>query len=140
MALRRPLRPGWTPRRRLAIAAATASGAAATSGAPPVVGGAFPGFAYDGTKKRVGTAEYEQLRTNWAEVVPLRHAALASPADLEELRSVVRDTAAAGKRLRVVGSAHSFSHLCDAPDETMLSLAFMAGIGPPRHRACHTSP
>ena len=38
--------------------------------------------------KSTGTAEYEQLRTNWGECVPFRHRALASPADLTELQEV----------------------------------------------------
>jgi hypothetical protein len=90
-----------------------------------VVPGAFPNHAFSAEAKSVGTAEYEQLRTNWAECVPFRHDTLASPSDLTELQQVVREA----EKLRVVGSAHSFSHLADAPDATMLSLAFMARIG-----------
>ena len=95
---------------------------ARAAGAVP---GAFPGHPYDPRKKAEGTAEYEQLRTNWGECVPYRHERLASPADLSELQQVVSET----EKLRMVGSAHSFSHLSDAPDATMLSLAFMARIG-----------
>ena len=95
---------------------------ARAAGAVP---GAFPGHPYDPRKKAEGTAEYEQLRTNWGECVPYRHGRLASPADLSELQQVVSET----EKLRMVGSAHSFSHLSDAPDATMLSLAFMARIG-----------
>ena len=110
--LSRPLRCG----------AAAPAGLRALSSAVP---NAFPNHAYSPEKKSAGTADYEQLRTNWAEVVPYRHAALASPSDLTELQQVVRDA----EKLRVVGSAHSFSHLSDAPGATMLSLAFMARIG-----------
>lgn len=38
---------------------------------------AFPGHAYSPEKKAMGSADYEQLRTNWAELVPYRHATLA---------------------------------------------------------------
>lgn len=90
-----------------------------------VVPGAFPNYAYSPEAKSVGSAEYERLQTNWAECVPFRHSALASPSDLVELQQVVKEA----EKLRVVGSAHSFSHLADAPGATMLSLAFMARIG-----------
>ncbi len=87
--------------------------------------GAFPNHSFSPHAKSVGSADYEQLKTNWGECVPFRHRSLASPSDLPELQQVVRDA----EKLRVVGSAHSFSHLVDAPDATMLSLAFMARIG-----------
>ena len=110
---------GWGAR---AAGAATTQRRALSSATVP---GAFPGHPYDPRKKAEGTAEYEQLRTNWGECVPYRHGRLASPADLSELQQVVSET----EKLRMVGSAHSFSHLSDAPDATMLSLAFMARIG-----------
>ena len=110
---------GWGAR---AAGAATTQRRALSSATVP---GAFPGHPYDPRKKAEGTAEYEQLRTNWGECVPYRHECLASPADLSELQQVVSET----EKLRMVGSAHSFSHLSDAPDATMLSLAFMARIG-----------
>ena len=110
---------GWGAR---AAGAATTQRRALSSATVP---GAFPGHPYDPRKKAEGTAEYEQLRTNWGECVPYRHERLASPADLSELQQVVSET----EKLRMVGSAHSFSHLSDAPDATMLSLAFMARIG-----------
>ena len=54
-----------------------------------VVPGAFPNHAFSAEAKSVGTAEYEQLRTNWGECVPFRHDTLASPSDLTELQQVV---------------------------------------------------
>eukprot|EP01051_Picozoa_sp_SAG22_P026335 SAG22_NODE_8259_length_670_cov_0.805604_1_plen_183_part_10 len=108
--------------RRLAAGVA-ARGYASAPGAVP---GAFPDHAYDPRKKSVGTSEYEQLRTNWAECIPLRHAQLVSPENVAELQQAV---AGAPSKLRVVGSAHSFNHLLDAPDETLLSLAYMGRVG-----------
>jgi hypothetical protein len=102
----------------------TRVGPADGSSAAETVAGAFPGYPFDPVRKSVGSADYEQLRANWGECLGLRHTTLASPGSVPELQESVANA----HKLRVVGSAHSFSHICDAPGGTLLSLAFLASV------------
>lgn len=79
---------------------------------------------FDDAGKVHASTDYEQLRQNWAENVPLRHSHLSVPDDVEGLQVAVRDA----ELLRVVGSAHSFTPLSAAPSETMLSLSSMSKV------------
>eukprot|EP01047_Picozoa_sp_COSAG01_P040255 COSAG01_NODE_3377_length_6172_cov_134.808003_3_plen_356_part_00 len=114
-----PLRSITRPLSSTRIGPADGSSAAAET-----VPGAFPGYPFDPVRKSVGSADYEQLRANWGECLGLRHTTLASPGSVPELQESVANA----HKLRVVGSAHSFSHICDAPGGTLLSLAFLASV------------
>ena len=79
---------------------------------------------YAPAQKLRGSADYEQLRANWAENVMLSPNTLLTPADREELCSAV----AAASEVRMLGSGHSFNHIIDAPDATLISLSWMGTI------------
>ena len=79
---------------------------------------------YAPAQKLRGSADYEQLRANWAENVMLAPNTLLTPADREELCSAV----AAASEVRMLGSGHSFNHIIDAPDATLISLSWMGTI------------
>ena len=62
---------------------------------------------------------------NWARTVVTRPASWAEPKSEGELVELVR--ASAGRRLRVVGGAHSWSRIA-APEDVAVSLAGMTGV------------
>jgi FAD-linked oxidoreductase len=64
---------------------------------------------------------------NWSGRVECRPAKFAEPKSLEELQAVVRDAAAGGKKVRVVGSGHSFTELV-ATDDTLITLDGLQGL------------
>ncbi len=64
---------------------------------------------------------------NWSRGVRFRPARREVPADLAGLRAALLDAAAAGRRVRVAGSGHSFTPLV-ATDGVLLSLAAFKGI------------
>jgi xylitol oxidase len=51
----------------------------------------------------------------------LSPSALVTPSDRDELSAVV----AAASAIRVLGSGHSFNHIIDSPDATLISLSWM---------------
>ncbi|HSR26515.1 MAG TPA: D-arabinono-1,4-lactone oxidase [Candidatus Eisenbacteria bacterium] len=59
--------------------------------------------------------------TNWAATASCTPAAIAAPAGEEEIVQAVRAAAAAGRRVRVAGTGHSFTDLC-CTDGTLLKL------------------
>jgi L-gulono-1,4-lactone dehydrogenase len=59
--------------------------------------------------------------TNWAATASCAPAAIAMPADEDEIVRAVRAAAAAGRRVRVAGTGHSFTDLC-CTDGTLLKL------------------
>lgn len=65
--------------------------------------------------------------SNWSGGVEARPAERVEPATLDELRQVVRRSAAAGRTVRVVGAGHSFTPLV-ATDGTLVSLDRLAGV------------
>lgn len=65
--------------------------------------------------------------SNWAGNVTAPSATLVAPATLDELRRAVVEAAKAGKTVRVAGSGHSFSPLCQS-DGIVIDLANIAGI------------
>ncbi len=64
---------------------------------------------------------------NWSGRVECRPGKFAEPKSLSELQTVVRDAAAAGKKVRVVGSGHSFTELV-ATDDVLITLDGMQGL------------
>lgn len=64
---------------------------------------------------------------NWSGSVECRPASQPGAGTEEEVARVVRDAAAAGARVRVVGAGHSGTPLC-ATDGVLLSLDALAGI------------
>lgn len=64
---------------------------------------------------------------NWSGRVACQPDAYVEPRSVEELQSVVRAAAAAGRHVRVVGSGHSFTNLVETAD-TLISLDNMQGI------------
>jgi xylitol oxidase len=76
---------------------------------------------YAPTQKLRSSADYEQLRSNWAENVMFAPTQLLTPSDRNELCAAV----AAASSVRVLGSGHSFNHIIDSPDATMISLSWM---------------
>ena len=59
--------------------------------------------------------------SNWAGTASCAPAAMASPADEDEIVRAVRAAASAGRRVRVAGTGHSFTDLC-CTDGTLLKL------------------
>ena len=53
---------------------------------------------------------------NWGGTVQFRPASLHRPRGLDQVRSIVRDAAAAGHRVRVMGTGHSWSPLIETSD------------------------
>jgi L-gulono-1,4-lactone dehydrogenase len=53
---------------------------------------------------------------NWGGTVRFRPASVQVPRGLDEVRAVVRDAAAAGRRVRVMGTGHSWSGLIETGD------------------------
>ncbi|MCA9879641.1 MAG: FAD-binding protein [Thermomicrobiales bacterium] len=64
---------------------------------------------------------------NWAGNVQAAPRRVTQPASLEELRTVLRESAARGETVRVAGAGHSFAPLC-ATDGTVVDLSLLAGI------------
>ncbi|MBU8898020.1 FAD-binding oxidoreductase [Corallococcus sp. H22C18031201] len=64
---------------------------------------------------------------NWSGAVEAHPRAFLRPADLDALKTALRDATAQGATVRVVGSGHSFPPLC-ATDETMLSVDALRGV------------
>ena len=64
---------------------------------------------------------------NWSGRVECRPSKYAEPKSLEELQVVVRDAAASGKKVRVVGSGHSFTELV-ATDDVLITLDGLQGL------------
>src|SRR5918997_6045984 len=59
--------------------------------------------------------------TNFSQRTSVRPQRAVAPADLDELRRVLKEAAAEGSRVRVVGSGHSYNDIAVAP-ETQVSL------------------
>jgi L-gulonolactone oxidase len=64
---------------------------------------------------------------NWAGSVSATPAAMPAPDSLEAIRAIVRDVAARGGCLRVVGAGHSFTPLV-ATNDTIMTLDGYAGL------------
>lgn len=64
---------------------------------------------------------------NWSGRVECRPSNFVTPQSLEELQRIVRESAAAGKTVRVVGSGHSFTEIV-ATDDTLISLDGLQGV------------
>ncbi len=64
---------------------------------------------------------------NWSGRVECRPSSYIEPASLQELQAVVRDAAATGKKVRVVGSGHSFTEIV-ATDDVLISLDGLQGL------------
>jgi len=64
---------------------------------------------------------------NWSGRVECRPSNYAEPKSLQELQAIVRDAAAGGKKVRVVGSGHSFTDLV-ATDDVLITLDGMQGL------------
>jgi FAD-linked oxidoreductase len=67
---------------------------------------------------------------NWSGLVECRPARLEEPADLEGIARVLRESAGAGRRVRVAGGGHSFTELA-ATDGTLVRLRRFQGIEDP---------
>ncbi len=65
--------------------------------------------------------------TNWSGSVRFTPADKAAPATLEEVRAAVKRAAAAGRRVRAIGSGHSFVPLCET-DGLQLVTSRLRGI------------
>jgi FAD/FMN-containing dehydrogenase len=65
--------------------------------------------------------------SNWSGLVTCHPATIAAPADETDVAMLVRRSSAAGKRVRIVGSGHSFTPIC-ATDDTLISLDNLAGV------------
>ena len=65
--------------------------------------------------------------SNWSGSVTCRPQAMAAPNNETELAEVVAQASAQGRRIRVVGSGHSFVPLC-ASDEILISLHNLTGL------------
>jgi L-gulono-1,4-lactone dehydrogenase len=64
---------------------------------------------------------------NWARTETARPDRVEAPADPSEVASVLHAAAAAGQRVKAVGSGHSFSGIA-VPDTVLLSLEHLRGI------------
>ena len=65
--------------------------------------------------------------TNFAGRHSVRPQRVVAPADLDELRRVLKEASDAGSRVRVVGSGHSYSDIAIAP-ETQVSLRHLSRV------------
>jgi len=65
--------------------------------------------------------------TNWSGLVHSRPSQIARPASEAEIIALVRAAAEAGQTVRVAGSGHSFTALCETSD-LLLSLEHLRGI------------
>lgn len=75
----------------------------------------------------MAAGDYPPLWRNWAGTVRFRPRHQRAPASLTELQFIVRETAAAGRTLRVAGSGHSFVPLVQT-DALLLSLDALSGV------------
>lgn len=73
------------------------------------------------------TSDYEQLRSNWAENVLFQHKRLLAPTNVNELQETVCKYTEGGRKVRALGSGHSFND-CAASGDTMISTAYLATI------------
>ena len=65
--------------------------------------------------------------SNWSGSVACTPRQRLKPTTIDELRQIVKDAAAAGRHVRVVGGGHSFTPLVQT-DDTLLSLDALSGI------------
>jgi L-gulonolactone oxidase len=64
---------------------------------------------------------------NWSGLVRFKPAAFGQPRSLDELRTLIRDAARSGQKVRVAGSGHSFVPLVET-DGLLLNLDHLSGI------------
>ncbi|MEV0565083.1 FAD-binding oxidoreductase [Dactylosporangium sp. NPDC050588] len=75
-----------------------------------------------------GDPGYDTARTPWNVTVDQRPAAVAFPADADEVASVVRASAAAGLRVAVQSTGHSAAALGPLDDVVLLRTSAMTGV------------
>jgi FAD/FMN-containing dehydrogenase len=68
-----------------------------------------------------------QQWANWSGSLRFTPAELLSPASEDELAGLVQQAAGSGRRIRLVGAAHSSSPLVETP-ELLVSLARLKGV------------
>lgn len=70
----------------------------------------------------------EEVWSNWSGVVSIKPSHIVYPRTVEEVRQLVKLCALKGRKLRVIGSGHSFTPLVETQD-VLVSLDQLSGVG-----------
>lgn len=77
---------------------------------------------------RPGSPEYDRLRVAWSPLADQRPAAIAEPADVPAVRSLVRGARAAGLRVAVQATGHGAAPLGPLDDVLLLRTGLLRGV------------
>ncbi|HET7522350.1 MAG TPA: D-arabinono-1,4-lactone oxidase [Bacillales bacterium] len=72
--------------------------------------------------------ENQKVRKNWSGIVQSTPKYVVYPESVDEIISLVKKCAGEGRRIRVIGSGHSFTPLAQS-DDVLMSLDRLAGVG-----------